>query len=146
MDQTKYVNSYIESAMTMLQENIVLLVQMKAQVKVLNDSIIDKDKMINDLTNKINTNTSFEQEYQKTVQRNQSLENEMIGLKNKVSHMDTLMNQFNGVKALLKEKEEKIKQLKEEINLKPKKTKIIFKEKNEESVNNKPQVIVNDDF
>lgn len=146
MDQTKYVNSYIESTMSMLQEYLVSIVQLKTQVKVLNDTITEKDTLINDLTNKINTSASFEQEYHKILQRNQSLENEMNGLKNKVSHMDTLVNQFNGVKALLKEKEEKIKQLEENNNLKNKKTKVVTKSKDEDIANNKPQVLINDDF
>lgn len=146
MDQTKYVNSYIESTMSMLQEYLVSIVQLKTQVKVLNDTITEKDTLINDLTNKINTSTSFEQEYHKILQRNQSLENEMNGLKNKMSHMHTLVNQFNDVKALLKEKEEKIKQLEENSNLKNKKTKVVTKSKDEDIANNKPQVLINDDF
>lgn len=127
MDQTKYVNSYIETLMATLQEYIVSQIQLKSQVKVLNETITEKDQVINDMTQRINNNTSIESEYHKAIKRNQSLENENNELKNKTSHMDLLAQQLNSFKSTIIEKDAKIIELQSQIEkqqeMKPKKIK-----------------------
>lgn len=108
MDQNKYVNAYIESTVGMLHENISQLLQLKAQLKMTNDVVSEKDNIISELTNKLNTNQTFEQEYHRIVQRNQELENENMGLKSKVSHLDTFVNQINMMKNTIIENEKTI--------------------------------------
>lgn len=111
MDQNKYVNAYIESAVGMLHENISQLLQLKAQLKVTNDVIAEKDAIINDLTNRLNSNQTIEQEYHRTIKRNQELENEMTGIKNKISHVDTFSRQIVEMKGIIITKDKMIEQL-----------------------------------
>lgn len=111
MDQNKYVNAYIESTVGMLHENISQLLQLKAQLKVTNDVIAEKDAIINDLTNRLNSNQTIEQEYHRTIKRNQELENEMTGIKNKISHVDTFSRQIVEMKGIIIAKDKMIEEL-----------------------------------
>ena len=45
-DSNKFVNSYIETCMNTLQENLANIVQLKTQLKLANDLIAEKDAVI----------------------------------------------------------------------------------------------------
>jgi DNA repair ATPase RecN len=116
MDQTKYVNAYIDSTVGMLHENITQILQLKAQLKVIGDVVAEKDNMINDINNRLSSNQSIEQDYHKLVKRNQELLNEISALNNKISHIDTFTRQILEMKYMIVEKDIIIEDLTNKLN------------------------------
>lgn len=114
-DTNAFINAYIDNSIGMIHENIASILQLKAQLKVANDSLAQKDAVISNLSNEIeqlkNTTEEMSQlrlELQQSIDANH-------GLVNKVSHMDALLNQMNQMKAMVLERDSKIEQLTKEI-------------------------------
>lgn len=103
-DSTKYVNAYIDNAIGMLHEYITLLLQSKSQLRVANDLVSEKDKVITSLQTELEKNKNTAAEKNTAVEKAQKLEVEYNALKNKVSHMDTLVHQMNDLKKTLQNK------------------------------------------
>jgi D-aminopeptidase len=102
----KYVNAYIDTSVGMINEYITKYIQVQAQLKVANDIIAEREGIINQLTSEI---TKIREESAKVN------ETEFIAMKNKLSHMDTLMQQMGQMKLLIKEKDEEINKLKNQV-------------------------------
>ena len=94
----KYFNAYVDAAVGLIHEYVASTLQLKAQVRVANDLIAEKDTAIANLQNEV------------TALRNQTSENDVLrsnakhwedsyhAMSNKVSHMETLTNQYNDLK------------------------------------------------
>jgi D-aminopeptidase len=102
----KYVNAYIDTSVGMINEYITKYIQVQAQLKVANDIIAEREGIINQLTSEI---TKIREESAKFN------ETEFIAMRNKLSHMDTLMQQMGQMKLLIKEKDEEINKLKNQV-------------------------------
>ena len=55
-DSNKFVNSYIETCMNTLQENLASIVQLKTQLKLANDLIAEKDAVIGNMLRELEAN------------------------------------------------------------------------------------------
>ena len=95
----KYVNAYIDTSVSMINEYITKYIQVQAQLKVANDIVTEREGIIMQLTAEINR---MREDYAKVN------EAEFIAMKNKLSHMDTLMHQMGQMKLSIKEKDEEI--------------------------------------
>ena len=102
----KYVNAYIDTSVSMINEYITKYIQVQAQLKVANDIVTEREGIIMQLTAEINR---MREDYAKVN------EAEFIAMKNKLSHMDTLMHQMGQMKLSIKEKDEEINNLKNQV-------------------------------
>lgn len=102
----KYVNAYIDTSVSMINEYITKYIQVQAQLKVANDIVAEREGIITQLTAEINR---MREDYAKVN------EAEFIAMKNKLSHMDTLMQQMGQMKLSIKEKDEEINNLKNQV-------------------------------
>ena len=102
----KYVNAYIDTSVSMINEYITKYIQVQAQLKVANDIVVEHEGIITQLTAEINR---MREDYAKVN------EAEFIAMKNKLSHMDTLMQQMGQMKLSIKEKDEEINNLKNQV-------------------------------
>lgn len=101
----KYYNAYVDSAVGLIHEYVSMNLQLKAQVRVANDIIAEKDKLliekdnfISSLQNDINTVKVASSENEKLKSDAKYWEDSYHGMMNKVSHMETLTAQFNDMK------------------------------------------------
>lgn len=126
-DQNKFVNSYIDNALGMSFEYMKQVVQLKTQLSLVNDLVQQKDEVISSLSNeKEQVNASLKTDEEKIKSCEEDLqrarddakkwEAECASLSNKVSHMDTLTNQFNQMKQDLIAKNNEVTQLKNDLN------------------------------
>lgn len=128
----KYVNAYIDTSVGMINEYITKYIQVQAQLKVANDIVAEREGIITQLTDEINRMREESAKVNET---------EFNGMKNKLSHMDTLMQQMGQMKLTIKEKDEEINKLKNqviEISTKPVINIKRRKEKQAEEVPNLP--------
>lgn len=102
MSDTNYMNAYVNLAMETVHTYLNDILQLKTQVKILNDLVLEKDQVISSLTSELETLRTNQTKFQ-------DVESEMIRLRdnaatwetqynnmsNKVSHMDTLIKQYN---------------------------------------------------
>ena len=102
----KYVNAYIDTSVSMINEYITKYIQVQAQLKVANDIVAEREGIITQLTAEINR---MREESAKVN------EAEFNGMKNKLSHMDTLLQQMGQMKLSIKEKDEEINNLKNQV-------------------------------
>lgn len=115
-DQNKFVNSYIDNALGMSFEYMKQVVHLKTQLNIANDLVQQKDEVISALrsdSEKIKTDSNELCKAQEDVKR---LEGECATLRNKVSHMDTLTNQFNQMKNDLINKQNDATRLQNDLN------------------------------
>jgi chromosome segregation ATPase len=96
------------------------ILQLKAQLKIANDLVSEKDQVISDLNGQIeslrnesNRHQNDESEMQKLRENAAVWEHQYNTMVNKVSHMDALTNQYNDLKKQLIEKTEEVNQINE---------------------------------
>lgn len=118
-DQTAYVNAYLENTTSMLHDQLNQIIQLKTQLKLTDSLLAQRDATITDLSNKLSVSTTIEKEMSVMIEKLRIAEDSHHALTNKVSHMETLQNQFNEVKKLLVKKEKELEQ-----------TKLLLEEKN----------------
>jgi len=136
-DSSKFVNAYIENSMSMIQEQVALILQLKTQIKVTDDIIAEKDATISSLQNELIEFKTELQSTQSQLNENTSSTNEQINqsradarrwedevnvLRAKVEHIDTFTNQINEMKLMIRDREEQIEKLKEKLEPKSSKT------------------------
>jgi septal ring factor EnvC (AmiA/AmiB activator) len=111
-DSSKFVNAYIENSMSMIHEQVALILQLKAQVKVTDDIIAEKDQIIASMVQEVE-NAKSELNNNKTdlSQLNEKI-NENNALKGQLEHMNTFTNQINEMKQMIREKDKEIGKLK----------------------------------
>lgn len=102
----KYINAYIDTSVSMINEYITKYIQVQAQLKVANDIVTERENIITTLTTEIDRLRTDAAKIN---------ENEFTAMKNKLSHMDTLMQQMGQMKLTIKEKDEEINTLKNQI-------------------------------
>ena len=110
-DNNKYVNLYIENALGLVHQYLNDILQLKTQNKILDDLVSEKDQVIKSLENNLNQNTANNDEISRIRANANSMEEQYNAMKNKVSHMDTLLNQINDMKRIIQEKDGKIAEL-----------------------------------
>jgi uncharacterized small protein (DUF1192 family) len=103
---SKYVNAYIDTSVSMINEYITKYIQVQAQLKVANDIVAEREGIITSLTSEIDRLRTDAAKIN---------ENEFTAMKNKLSHMNTLMQQMGQMKLSVKEKDEEINSLKNQI-------------------------------
>ena len=101
----KYYNAYVDSAVGTIHEYIGTILQLKAQVRVANEILSEKDKLlmekdtfISSLQNDILSIKDQTFEAEKLKNDAKYWEDSYHGVMNKVSHMETLSSQFNDLK------------------------------------------------
>lgn len=111
-DQSAYVNAYLESAMAMLHDQLNQVVQLKTQVKLSENLLSQKDSTIAELSNKLSVSVATEKEFAVLKEKTRIVEDSYHALMNKVSHMESLQNQFNELKKMYIEKEKELTETK----------------------------------
>jgi uncharacterized protein involved in exopolysaccharide biosynthesis len=114
-DQNAYVNAYIENAMNMVHEQVNIIMQQKTQLKLVDALVAQKDATIADLNNKLLNDQNSETEMNNLREKARIAEDSYHTLTNKVSHMETLQNQFNDIKRKYIEVEKELAATKEEL-------------------------------
>ena len=124
MSDNKYINAYVDIAIGTIHEYLAANIQLKAQNKITNDLVSEKDQVIASLQadiasiNKNNTDMQVLQNNAKT------WEDSYNAMKNKIGHMDALTKQVIDMKKEITLRDEKIKELEDklvELNKKSKK-------------------------
>lgn len=117
-DQTKYINAYVDTTVGILHEQLNIFLQTKAQLKVANDLVNEKDEIIATLQNQLATKTDEFNITNHSLMEARHWEAEYNSMKNKVSHMETLTNQLIDMKKIIQEKDEKFAQIDSELSIK----------------------------
>ena len=125
-DQNNFINTYIDNAVGLIHEQVTNILHLKTQLKLSQDSLAEKDGVIEALNSKIveleeiiktkdtenSQKTIDEKEYQRALSNAASWEQSYNSMVNKVSHMDTLLKQVGDMKRQLKDKDAEIENLK----------------------------------
>jgi SMC interacting uncharacterized protein involved in chromosome segregation len=128
----KYYNAYVDASVGMIHELIASTLQLKAQVRVINDLIAEKDSVISNLQTELTQSKETNTEIESLRRTNEQLQNTNNGLTNKVSHMETLTKQYNDMKQAFLLKCQEL----EELRSKPKSTKKVINNKEVEKETN----------
>lgn len=118
-DPNKFINTYIDTAIATLHEYVGSSLQLKTQLKLANDLLIERDATIAQLSSEIEnlrTNYSANQENSDSVKaellscqdRLRIAEESHAAIKNKLTHMDTLLNQVTEMKREIQLRDESI--------------------------------------
>ncbi len=102
----KYINAYVDIAIGTIHEYLAANIQLKAQNKLANDLISEKDKIIASLQSDI---SSIDKN------NNKNLEDSYNAMKTKVSHMETLTKQLIDMKREIGIRDDKIKNLEDKL-------------------------------
>lgn len=111
MDQTKFINTYIDVIINSLQENIKANLQLQTQVKVQEFVVAEKDQIIASLTQQVNENKTAEDWKVKY----EAAETNYSAILGKLKHMETLLAQVNEMKKLIISKDAEIELLHKEL-------------------------------
>jgi hypothetical protein len=138
MNDNKFINSYIETCINTLQENLNNTLQLKTQLKVANDMIAEKDIAIGNLLRELEDKKNVETLYHALLETNRGINDELLGLRNKVTHLDTALRQVAEMKTMLLIKDKEIAALK---NVESEVTNVVqVKKKKKEVVETEPAV------
>ena len=114
----KYYNAYVDSAVGLIHEYLSMNLQLKAQVRVANDILAEKDRLlvekdnfISSLQNDMNNVRVASSENDKLRNDAKYWEDSYHGMMNKVSHMENLTAQFNDMKKQFLSKCEELESL-----------------------------------
>lgn len=124
-DPNKFINTYIDTIIAALHEQLGSGLQLKTQLKLANDLLQEKDSIISQLNNEIE-NIKITENYTKSVQAElvycqdklRIAEESHNALKTKVSHMDTLTKQLTDMKNEIKIRDDKIMVIMEDLDAK----------------------------
>lgn len=116
-DANKFVNAYIDFAVSQLHENINTILQLKAQLKVANELVSEKDAAIGKLMQDLETNKASNEEMVKLRDQARKWEDSYNSVSSKVTHLDTALSQIAQMKKEVVDRDQTIAQLQEEINL-----------------------------
>lgn len=111
MDQSKFINTYIETVMNSLIDNIKANMQLQTQVKVNEFVVAEKDQIIASLTQQINENKVAE-DWKAKYEASETNYGAILG---KLSHMDTLLHQVGEMKKIIAERDARIDALTKEL-------------------------------
>lgn len=119
-DQSKYINAFVDTCISTMTEQMQNLIQAKAQLKVANDIVTDRDNYIKVLQEEIVRLNKENNSKDDAVSRAITYENENIAIKNKLAQMEILTKQYNELKLKYKELVSEKSPTKKEINIKEK--------------------------
>ena len=143
-DANKFVNAYIDLTVSQLHEYLNNLLQVKAQLKVSNDLLSEKDAIISKLTEDLETSKTDNQEIVKVRDQARKWEDAHNAMAGKVAHLDTALAQIAQMKNEIIERDKKIQSLQNELTaLKapaPTPKKPLNNRGKKETVNTLPQV------
>lgn len=117
MDQNKFINTYVDHAIGMVHENISVILQLKTQLKLAQELIVEKDQIIKDIEQQLESSKTDTSELNTHRNNARVWEDSYNAMKQKISHMDTLVKQISDMKNVILEKNNVIKDLSEEIEL-----------------------------
>lgn len=102
MSDTNYMNAYVNLVMETVHTNLNDILQLKTQTKLLNDLVLEKDQVISSLNQQLEEsrvnqtdNDALQAEMQRLRDNAATWETQYNNMYGKVSHMDTLVKQFN---------------------------------------------------
>lgn len=127
MSDVDYMNTYVSVALETVHSYVNDTLQLKTQIKVLNDLVSQKDQVVQDLSAQLqslsmendgrrNTEGELQNEMQTLRDNASSWESQYNNIMNKVSHMDTLTNQYNDLKGQYIEKENELNNVSNELS------------------------------
>jgi chromosome segregation ATPase len=125
-DPNKFINTYIDTTIATLHEYVGSSLQLKTQLKLANDLLVERDATITQLTSEIesiNNNFSTNQDNTETMKvallscqdRLKIAEESHSAISSKVSHMDTLLKQLGDMKNEIKTRDDQIASLNTDI-------------------------------
>ena len=114
-DTSKFVNAYIDLTVSQLHEYLNNLLQVKAQLKVSNDLLSEKDAIIAKLTQDLETNKADNQEIVKVRDQARKWEDAHNAMAGKVAHLDTALAQISQMKNEVIERDKKLAELNTQI-------------------------------
>ena len=132
-DPNKFINTYIDTTIATLHEYVGSSIQLKTQLKLANDLLVERDATITQLTSErdatitqltselenINSNFSTTQDNTETMKaallscqdKLRIAEESHSAISSKVSHMDTLLKQLTDMKNEIKTRDDQISSL-----------------------------------
>lgn len=111
----KFVNAYLEVAVNQIHENTNSLLQLKAQLKVANDLVSEKETVISRLNQELETSKFQNAEMSSLQEKARQWETAHNAVMGKASHLDTALAQISDMKKIVLAKDEEIVRLKSEI-------------------------------
>ena len=99
-DSTTFINAYVENSVSMLHEYVTLVLQLKTQIKVTGDMLVEKDQHIVSLQQQIESNKL-----------------NLDQLNEKINEMSDVKNKFDQVNNMVVEKDQKISNLEKTLKL-----------------------------
>ena len=115
-DINKFMNTYVDHAVGMIHENISLILQLKTQIKIANDLIVEKDAAIGSLTSQLESNKVSGDEMSILRDQKRHWEEAHNSMANKVSHLETALSQIAQMKKEIQDRDAKIIALEEKLN------------------------------
>ena len=112
MDQSKFINTYIETVMNSVIENVKLNLQLQTQIKVNEFVVAEKDQIIAALNQQIAENRIAE-DWRVKYESAETNYNAILG---KLSHMDVLLNQVGEMKKIISQKNVEIETLNQQLD------------------------------
>ncbi len=112
MDQSKFINTYIETVMNSVIENVKLNLQLQTQIKVNEFVVAEKDQIIAALNQQIAENRIAE-DWRVKYESAETNYNAILG---KLSHMDVLLNQVGEMKKIISQKNVEIEILNQQLD------------------------------
>jgi predicted RNase H-like nuclease (RuvC/YqgF family) len=120
MDQTKYINTYIDVTMGTLHEYLSQMLQLKTQLKIANELLAEKEKTMVEQDRIIGEQNQIiaEVDAQNDTKtgENQTLQNEVTALRSKAAHMDACMKSVVDLKKEVQLRDAKILELERKLN------------------------------
>lgn len=127
MSDVDYMNTYVSVALETVHSYVNDTLQLKTQIKVLNDLVSQKDQVVQDLSAQLqslnmenegrrSTEGEMQTEMQTLRENASSWESQYNNIVNKVSHMDTLTNQYNELKGQYIQKENELNNVSNELS------------------------------
>jgi chromosome segregation ATPase len=126
-DQSKFINTYIDTTIATLHEYMGSSLQLKTQLKLSNDTILEKDGLIAQLANEIenlksinstniNQSTSLQAELAECRNRMAAADDSNNAMSSKLSHMDNILKQLSDTNQIVSAKDGEIASLTNELN------------------------------
>ena len=117
MDQNKFINTYVDHAIGMVHENISVILQLKTQLKLSQELIVEKDQVIKNIEEQLESYKTDTSELNTHRNNARVWEESYNAMKQKISHMDTLVKQISDMKNVILEKNNIINNLSKELEL-----------------------------
>lgn len=125
-DPNKFINTYIDTAIATLHEFVGSSLQLKTQLKIANDLLIERDDIITQLSSEVQNlknNFSTNQDDSDSTKKALTLcqdklkiaEESHNAISSKVSHMDTLLKQLTDMKNEIKTRDDRISSLNDDL-------------------------------